>query len=109
MPGLRGPSDYSQEPPRHPSLKVNSKVFNSGLEAAQAQCRCNLTGNRRTAMSKTRKVKGVGWDVSAIGNEDDGSRKRRKKARRKKKERQRRKRRKKRKRWRSWRKKKYKQ
>lgn len=25
-------------------------------------------GNRRTAMSKTRKVKGVGWDVSAIGN-----------------------------------------
>jgi hypothetical protein len=25
-------------------------------------------GNRRTAMSETRKVKGVGWDVSAIGN-----------------------------------------
>jgi hypothetical protein len=25
-------------------------------------------GNRRTAMSNTRKVKGVGWDVSAIGN-----------------------------------------
>lgn len=25
-------------------------------------------GNRRTAMSKTRTVKGVGWDVSAIGN-----------------------------------------
>ncbi|XP_039068202.1 sulfite oxidase-like [Hibiscus syriacus] len=25
-------------------------------------------GNRRTAMSKTRKVRGVGWDVSAIGN-----------------------------------------
>ena len=24
--------------------------------------------SRRTAMSKTRKVKGVGWDVSAIGN-----------------------------------------
>lgn len=25
-------------------------------------------GNRRTAMSKTKKAKGVGWDVSAIGN-----------------------------------------
>ncbi|XP_023522051.1 sulfite oxidase-like [Cucurbita pepo subsp. pepo] len=25
-------------------------------------------GNRRTAMSKTRTVKGVGWDVSALGN-----------------------------------------
>ncbi|XP_064937248.1 sulfite oxidase-like isoform X2 [Musa acuminata AAA Group] len=52
MPGLRGPSDYSQEPPRHPSLKVNSKC----------------AGNRRTEMSKARTVKGVGWDVSAIGN-----------------------------------------
>ena len=31
---------------------------------ATLQC----AGNRRTAMSKTRKVKGVGWDVSAIGN-----------------------------------------
>ena len=25
-------------------------------------------GNRRTAMSKVRNVRGVGWDVSAIGN-----------------------------------------
>lgn len=25
-------------------------------------------GNRRTAMSKTRTVKGVGWDVAALGN-----------------------------------------
>lgn len=25
-------------------------------------------GNRRTAMSKTKTVKGVGWDVSAVGN-----------------------------------------
>ncbi|THF99563.1 hypothetical protein TEA_001575 [Camellia sinensis var. sinensis] len=25
-------------------------------------------GNRRTAMSKVRAVKGVGWDISAIGN-----------------------------------------
>jgi len=124
MPGVRGPSDYSQEPPRHPCLKINSKVpFNaepprsaltssyvtpvdffykrnhgpipivddierycvsiSGLVenpkelfmkdirmlpkynvAATLQC----AGNRRTAMSETRKVKGVGWDVSAIGN-----------------------------------------
>jgi len=32
--------------------------------AATLQC----AGNRRTAMSKTRKVKGVGWDVSALGN-----------------------------------------
>ncbi|PPS02645.1 hypothetical protein GOBAR_AA18018 [Gossypium barbadense] len=31
---------------------------------ATLQC----AGNRRTAMSKTRKVRGVGWDVSAIGN-----------------------------------------
>lgn len=29
MPGVRGPSDYSQEPLRHPSLKINSKVFDS--------------------------------------------------------------------------------
>lgn len=25
-------------------------------------------GNRRTAMSDVRKVRGVGWDVAAIGN-----------------------------------------
>lgn len=25
-------------------------------------------GNRRTAMSKVKSVRGVGWDVSAIGN-----------------------------------------
>lgn len=25
-------------------------------------------GNRRTAMSEVRKVKGVGWDVCALGN-----------------------------------------
>ncbi|XP_041005828.1 sulfite oxidase [Juglans microcarpa x Juglans regia] len=124
MPGVKGPSDYSKEPPRHPCLKINSKEpFNaepprsalissyvtpadlfykrnhgpipivddlerycvsiSGLienpnelfmkdirmlpkynVAATLQC----AGNRRTAMSKTRKVRGVGWDVSAIGN-----------------------------------------
>ncbi|KAL0381818.1 UNVERIFIED_CONTAM: Sulfite oxidase [Sesamum angustifolium] len=124
MPGLRAPSDYSQEPPRHPALLVNSKEpFNAephrsalvssyvtpveffykrnhgpvpvvddidkysvsirGLIehpkelymkdilklpkyaiAATLQC----AGNRRTAMSKTRKVRGVGWDIGAIGN-----------------------------------------
>ncbi|KAL9323668.1 hypothetical protein ACSQ67_008525 [Phaseolus vulgaris] len=26
MPGLTAPSDYSQEPPRHPSLSVNAKA-----------------------------------------------------------------------------------
>ncbi|KAI5672212.1 hypothetical protein M9H77_12576 [Catharanthus roseus] len=124
MPGLKSPSDYTQEPPRHPSLKINSKEpFNAepprsalissyvtpvdffykrnhgpipivedierysfsftGLienskdlymkdiwklpkytVTATLQC----AGNRRTAMSNTRKVKGVGWDISAIGN-----------------------------------------
>ncbi|GKV33049.1 hypothetical protein SLEP1_g41599 [Rubroshorea leprosula] len=124
MPGLTAPSDYSQEPPRHPALKINAKEpFNaepprSALTAsyvtpvdffykrnhgpipivddleryyvdicglienpkklymrdiwmlpkysvtATLQC----AGNRRTAMSNTRKVRGVGWDVSALGN-----------------------------------------
>nr|GMC93581.1 sulfite oxidase [Ipomoea batatas] len=124
MPGIRGPSDYSQEPPRHPCLKINAKEpFNaepprsalvssyvtpvdlfykrnhgpipivedierysvtlSGLighpkevfmrdlwklpkytVTATLQC----AGNRRTAMSNTRKVRGVGWDISALGN-----------------------------------------
>ncbi|KAF8390634.1 hypothetical protein HHK36_025161 [Tetracentron sinense] len=124
MPGLRGPSNYSQEPSRHQSLKINAKVpFNaepprsalissyvtpvdlfykrnhgpipvvddieryrvsiSGLvekpkELSIADIRklpkYNVTatlqcaGNRRTAMSKTKTVKGVGWDVAAIGN-----------------------------------------
>lgn len=26
MPGVRGPSDYSREPPRHPSLQINAKA-----------------------------------------------------------------------------------
>ncbi|XP_057488971.1 sulfite oxidase-like isoform X2 [Actinidia eriantha] len=47
------------------------------MEPSKVQCRCHFTGlfwfiqcagNRRTAMSKTRTVKGVGWDVAAIGN-----------------------------------------
>ncbi|KAL9245922.1 hypothetical protein vseg_019518 [Gypsophila vaccaria] len=124
MPGLRAPSDYSDEPSRISSLQINSKEpFNAephrsalissyvtpvdlfykrnhgpipivddidryrlsvtGLVkiqreltmkdiwnlpkytvAATLQC----AGNRRTAMSQVRKVRGVGWDVSAIGN-----------------------------------------
>ncbi|CAA0833809.1 Sulfite oxidase [Striga hermonthica] len=128
MPGLRAPSDYSLEPPRHPLLLVNSKEpynaepHRSALAASYVtpveffykrnhgpipivdhidkycvsitglidnpkelymkdiilffekwsfvhtffglQC----AGNRRTSMSKNRKVKGVGWDVAAIGN-----------------------------------------
>lgn len=124
MPGLRAPSNYSEEPTRHSSLVINSKEpFNAesprsalissyitpvdlfykrshgpipvvddieryrlsitGLVkipkdlsmkdiwnlpkytvAATLQC----AGNRRTAMSKIRKVRGVGWDVGAIGN-----------------------------------------
>lgn len=124
MPGIWAPSDYAQEPPRHPSLSVNSKEpFNAeprrrdlvasyltpveffykrnhgpipivddinkysvtitGLTGNSKELymrdiwklpKYNVTatlqcaGNRRTAMSKTRKVKGVGWDCAAIGN-----------------------------------------
>lgn len=124
MPGLRSPSDYSQEPSRHPSLRINSKEpFNAeptraalvssyitpedffykrnhgpiplvddiesyrisigGLVEKPMQLsmseirklpKCNVTatlqcaGNRRTAMSKLRTVKGVGWDITALGN-----------------------------------------
>lgn len=124
MPGIKGPSDYSQEPTRHPCLQINAKEpFNAepprsalvssyvtpvdlfykrnhgpipvvddierycvsicGLVENKKQLymndirklpKYNITatlqcaGNRRTAMSKTRTVKGVGWDVSAIGN-----------------------------------------
>ncbi|XP_043704204.1 sulfite oxidase isoform X1 [Telopea speciosissima] len=124
MPGVIGPADYSQEPPRNSCLKINSKEpFNAepprsalissyvtpvelfykrnhgpipvvddieryrvsifGLiknpkELSMADIRklpkYNVTatlqcaGNRRTAMSNVRKVKGVGWDVAAIGN-----------------------------------------
>ncbi|CAN6446888.1 unnamed protein product [Victoria cruziana] len=124
MPGYRVPSDYSQEPSRHPFLKINAKepfnaeplrcnliasyitpvdmfykrnhgpiplvddidryrVIMNGLiensrEFSMAEIRslpkCNVTatlqcaGNRRTAMSKVKTVKGVGWDVCALGN-----------------------------------------
>ncbi|KAM3286822.1 sulfite oxidase isoform X1 [Capsicum chacoense] len=124
MPGIKGPSDYSLEPPRHPRLKINAKepfnaeptrsdlitsyvtpveffykrnhgpipvvddierysvslcgLINNSKElfmkdiwklpkytvTATLQC----AGNRRTAMSKSRTVKGVGWDIAAIGN-----------------------------------------
>ncbi|KAL0004563.1 hypothetical protein SO802_012124 [Lithocarpus litseifolius] len=130
---LRGPSDYSQEPPRHPSLIINSQEpfnaepsrsalisssyvtpvdlfykrnhgpvpivddierFNiSTFKPSKCQISNNIysakkkisnkisltsttyllhiyqcAGNRRTAMSKVKTVKGVGWDVCAIGN-----------------------------------------
>lgn len=124
MPGLKGPSDYSQEPPRHPSLQINSKEpFNAepprsalvssyitpvdlfykrnhgpiplvhdiesyyvtltglidyprklfmrdirALPKYSVTATLQCAGNRRTAMSKVKKVRGVGWDVSAIGN-----------------------------------------
>ncbi|KAF3327694.1 sulfite oxidase [Carex littledalei] len=124
MPGLIAPSDYSREPPRHPSLNINAKEpFNAEptrqdlivsyitpvdyfykrnhgpipiledngryslaidglvekpIELSLAQIRLlpkyNVTatlqcaGNRRTAMSQQLNVRGVGWDVSAIGN-----------------------------------------
>lgn len=124
MPGIRGPADYSQEPPRHPCLRVNAKEpFNAEpprsalissyvtpvdlfykrnhgpipiVDDIERYCvlicglienpkqlymndirklpKYNVTatlqcaGNRRTAMSKTRTVKGVGWDVAALGN-----------------------------------------
>ncbi|KAL3653829.1 hypothetical protein CASFOL_003510 [Castilleja foliolosa] len=124
MTGLRGPSDYTLEPPRHPALVINSKepfnaeprrsdlvwsyvtpveffykrnhgpipvvddldkysvsvtgltgsnkelfmkdIWNLPKYTVTATLQC--AGNRRTAMSKTQKVKGVGWDVAAIGN-----------------------------------------
>ncbi|XP_073013528.1 sulfite oxidase-like [Typha latifolia] len=124
MEGLRGPSDYSQEPTRHPSLRINAKTpFNAeatrddliasyitpvdfffkrnhgpipiiddinsyyvsvgGLLENPKQLsladikklpKYNVTatlqcaGNRRTEMSKTRTVRGVGWDVAAVSN-----------------------------------------
>ncbi|KAM7509249.1 hypothetical protein LguiA_019702 [Lonicera macranthoides] len=124
MPGIRGPSDYSQEPPRHPCFQINSKEpFNAEpprsvlissyvtpvdffykrnhgpipivddierysvsitglienpkelfMKEIRKLPKYNVTailqcaGNRRTAMSKTRAVKGVGWGVSAVGN-----------------------------------------
>ncbi|KAJ4785811.1 Sulfite oxidase [Rhynchospora pubera] len=158
MPGLIGPSDYSREPPRHPSLKINAKepfnaeptrqdlilsyitpvdyfykrnhgpipivedidryslaidgLVDKPIQLSMAQIRLlpkyNVTatlqvdikvflfylfrniysmldsimesgskimfhhlqcaGNRRTAMSQQLKVRGVGWDISALGN-----------------------------------------
>ncbi|XP_078433012.1 sulfite oxidase [Wolffia australiana] len=124
MPGLRAPSDYSGEPPRHPALKINAKQpFNAeppraalvksyvtpidmfykrnhgpvpivdninsyrvsigglvkepkqlsmdeirSLPKYEVMATLQCAGNRRTAMSKQKTVRGVGWDVSAIGN-----------------------------------------
>ncbi|VAI86452.1 unnamed protein product [Triticum turgidum subsp. durum] len=124
MPGLTAPSDYAEEPPRHPALRINSKepfnaephrsalvssyitpvdffykrnhgpipkvddisrysvsisgLINKHIQLSMDDIRMlpkyNVTatlqcaGNKRTAMSKVRKVRGVGWDVSALGN-----------------------------------------
>ncbi|KAJ4795007.1 Nitrate reductase [NADH] [Rhynchospora pubera] len=124
MQGLIGPPDYSQEPSRHPSLRINAKEpFNAeptrenlissyitpvefffkrnhgpiplvddissynvsigGLIAKSIQLslddikklpKHNVTatlqcaGNRRTAMSNKKEVRGVGWDVAALSN-----------------------------------------
>ncbi|KAI8018693.1 Sulfite oxidase [Camellia lanceoleosa] len=124
MPGIKGPSEYSQEPPRHPRLRINAKEpFNAEplrsdlissyvtpvdffykrnhgpipiVDDIERYCvsmtglidnpkqlfmkdiwnlpKYNVTatlqcaGNRRTAMSNTKTVKGVGWDVAALGN-----------------------------------------
>lgn len=51
------------ENPRKLSMK-DIRALPKYEVTATLQC----AGNRRTAMSKTRKVKGVGWDVSALGN-----------------------------------------
>lgn len=121
---LVGPDDYTREPTRDPTLRINAKQpFNAEpqrgpliasyitpvelfykrnhgpipivnditryrvsigglspkqIELSMADIRAlpkyNITatlqcaGNRRTAMSNRRKVKGVGWDVCALGN-----------------------------------------
>uniref|UniRef100_A0A0E0CE49 Sulfite oxidase n=1 Tax=Oryza meridionalis TaxID=40149 RepID=A0A0E0CE49_9ORYZ len=124
MPGLTAPASYSDEPPRHPALKINSKepfnaephrsalvssyitpvdffykrnhgpipivddlsrysvsitgIVNKNVQLSMADimslpkydvtATLQCAGNRRTAMSKVRKVRGVGWDISALGN-----------------------------------------
>ncbi|KAK1259291.1 Sulfite oxidase [Acorus gramineus] len=124
MSGVRGPSDYTHEPPRHPCLRINAKepfnaepprdalissfitpvdlffkrnhgpipivddieryrvsirglVKNSihlsmadikNLPKYSVTATLQCAGNRRTAMSNIRTVRGVGWDVSALGN-----------------------------------------
>ncbi|KAJ3671885.1 hypothetical protein LUZ60_007964 [Juncus effusus] len=124
MQGLIGPLDYSNEPSRHPSLRINAKEpFNAeptredlissyitpvefffkrnhgpipyvddinsyyvsfggliekpkqfSLDEIKKLPKYNVTGtlqcagNRRTEMSETRTVRGVGWDVSALSN-----------------------------------------
>ncbi|CAA6667885.1 unnamed protein product [Spirodela intermedia] len=124
MAALVGPREYSLEPQRHPSLRINAKEpFNAeppraalvssyitpvdlffkrnhgpipivsdidryrvsvgglvgkSIHLSMADIRklpkytvtatLQCAGNRRTAMSKRRKVRGVGWDVCALGN-----------------------------------------
>ncbi|KAE9466411.1 hypothetical protein C3L33_01701, partial [Rhododendron williamsianum] len=50
----------------HPKLLFMKDVWNLPKYTVTATLQC--AGNRRTAMSKTKTVKGVGWDVAALGN-----------------------------------------
>lgn len=53
--------------PLNLSLMANilvSEVYNDVILICYVQC----AGNRRTAMSMVRKVRGVGWGISALGN-----------------------------------------
>lgn len=48
-----------------PMVVLSCIFLDRWLHPANELSQC--AGNRRTAMSKTKTVKGVGWDVSAIG------------------------------------------
>ncbi|KAI8530458.1 hypothetical protein RHMOL_Rhmol11G0060000 [Rhododendron molle] len=50
----------------HPKLLFMKDVWNLPKSTVTATLQC--AGNRRTAMSKSKTVKGVGWDVAALGN-----------------------------------------
>ncbi|OAE18131.1 hypothetical protein AXG93_4101s1180 [Marchantia polymorpha subsp. ruderalis] len=69
IPILKDPSSYRLEitglAPKKLSLSLEAiRSLKKHTVVATLQC----AGNRRTAMSDTRKVKGVGWGISALGN-----------------------------------------
>ncbi|XP_066345684.1 sulfite oxidase-like [Miscanthus floridulus] len=43
-------------------------TFGNGSSKVNVTATLQCAGNRRTAMSKIQKVRGVGWDISALGN-----------------------------------------